>query len=183
VNHIQSHLPLGTVHSYLLVSPPVSPSGRMSPTLKEASQSESSNPTVTVSPPGNHDNLSGQEEEEKTKSRRLSVSLLEGSGSSFSRSWSCSATYSSDESEGEEMWDELMELRQRHLGQVQNLQVSQKQEIEELYRQKGKIPPPGIVPPAAMLKHRHRRLSKMGNYPLPRRNSLQRTDIPPTSGR
>ncbi|XP_047212371.1 serine/threonine-protein kinase WNK4-like isoform X2 [Girardinichthys multiradiatus] len=221
-----------------MVSPPVSPSGRMSPTLKvktsaftvgrfqvspsqggpsvnhqepspqdqvtpithylppssknqsedntgsstETSQSESSNPTVTVSPPGNHDNLSGQEEEEKTKSRRLSVSLLEGSGSNFSRSWSCSATYSSDESEGEEMWDELMELRQRHLGQVQNLQVSQKQEIEELYRQKGKIPPPGIVPPAAMLKHRHRRLSKMGNYPLPRRNSLQRTDIPPTSG-
>lgn len=145
----------------------------------EASLSESSNPTVTVSPLGNHDSLSGQEQK-KTGSRRLSVSLWEGPG--CGQSWSRSATYSSDESEGEEMWEELMELRQRHLGQVQSLQVSQKQEIEELYRQKGKVPPPGIVPPAAMLKHRHRRLSKPGNFPLPRRNSLQRLEIPPPSG-
>ncbi|KAM4717100.1 serine/threonine-protein kinase WNK4-like [Anableps anableps] len=220
-----------------MVSPPVSPSGRMSPTLKvkepgftvgrfqvspsqggssvrhqepsppdqttpttsslppsnenrpenntgsstEASQSESSNPTVTVSPPGYHDSLLSKEQK-TTGSRRLSLNLLEGSGNSFGQSRSRSTTYSSDESEGEEMWEELMELRQRHLGQVQSLQVSQKREIEELYRQKGKVPPPGIVPPAAMLKHRHRRLSKPGTYPLPRRNSLQRLDIPPPSG-
>ncbi|XP_014830166.1 PREDICTED: serine/threonine-protein kinase WNK4-like [Poecilia mexicana] len=217
-----------------MVSPPVSPSGRMSPSLTvkepgftvgrfqvspssgdpsvshqgsstqdnttattqsatpsnknqpehtgsstETSQSESSNPTVTISPPGNYDGLSGQEQR-TTGSRRLSVSLWEGSGSSQSRSRS--ATYSSDESEGEEIWEELMELRHRHLGQVQSLQVSQKQEIEELYRQKGKAPPPSIIPPAAMLKHRHRRLSKPANYTLPRRNSLQRRDIPPPSG-
>ncbi|XP_017161529.1 serine/threonine-protein kinase WNK4-like isoform X1 [Poecilia reticulata] len=214
-----------------MVSPPVSPSGRMSPSLKvkepgfivgrfqvspssgnpsvshqgpstqdnttqsatpsnknppehtgsstETSQSEGSNPTVTISPPGNYDSLSGQEQ--KTMgSRRLSVGLWEGSGSSQSRSRS--ATYSSDESEGEEMWEELMELRHRHLGQVQSLQVSQKREIEELYRQKGKAPPPSIIPPAAMLKHRHRRLSKPANYTLPRRNSLQRRDILPPSG-
>ncbi|XP_054908167.1 serine/threonine-protein kinase WNK4-like isoform X2 [Poeciliopsis prolifica] len=197
-----------------MVSPPVSPSGRMSPTLKvkepgftvgrfqvspssggpsttqsvtpsnkdqpehtksssETSQSESSNPTVTISPPVNYDSLSGQEQK-TAGSRRLSVSLWEGSGHS--------ATYSSDESEGEEMWEELMELRQRHLEQVQSLQVSQKREIEELYRQKGKAPPPSIIPPAAMLKHRHRRLSKPANYTLPRRNSLQSRDIPPPSG-
>ncbi|PWA26986.1 hypothetical protein CCH79_00019228 [Gambusia affinis] len=217
-----------------MVSPPVSPSGRMSPTPKvkipgftvgrfqvspssggssvsnqepstqdnttdttqsvtpsnknqpehtgsstETSQSESSNPTVTISPPGNNDSLSGQEQK-TTGRRRLSVSLWEGSGSS--QSWSRSATYSSDESEAEEMWEELIELRHRHLGQVQSLQVSQKREIEELYRQKGKAPPPSIIPPAAMLKHRHRRLSKPANYTLPRRNSLQRRDIPPPSG-
>ncbi|XP_023205398.1 serine/threonine-protein kinase WNK4-like isoform X1 [Xiphophorus maculatus] len=217
-----------------MVSPPVSPSGRMSPTLKvkkpgftvgrfqvspssggpsvshqgpstqdhttattqsvtpsnknqpehtgsstETSQSESSNPTVTISPPGNNDSLSGQEQK-TTGSRRQSVSLWEGSGSS--QSWSRSATYSSDESEDEEMWEELIELRHRHLGEVQSLQVSQKREIEELYREKGKAPPPSIIPPAAMLKHRHRRLSKPANYTLPRRNSLQRQDIPPPSG-
>lgn len=76
----------------------------------EASQSESSNPTVTVSPLGNNNSLSDQEQK-KTGSRRLSISLWEGPG--CSQSWSRSATYSSDESEGEEMWEELMELRQR----------------------------------------------------------------------
>ncbi|XP_038161537.1 serine/threonine-protein kinase WNK4-like [Cyprinodon tularosa] len=220
-----------------MVSPPVSPSGRMSPTLKvktplftvgrfqvspsqrgpplhhqeasprdkaatttspqlpssknqpesntgsntEGSQSENSNPTVTFSSAGVHDSLSGQEGK-KSGSRRLSVSLWEGPGSSFNQSRSRSATYSSDESEGEEMWEELIELRQRHLGQVQSLQVSQKREIEELYRLKGKVPPPGIVPPAAMLKHRHRRLSNSGMYGLPRRNSLQKLDTLPPSG-
>uniref|UniRef100_A0A3Q2R3R7 non-specific serine/threonine protein kinase n=1 Tax=Fundulus heteroclitus TaxID=8078 RepID=A0A3Q2R3R7_FUNHE len=217
-----------------MVSPPVSPSGRMSPTLKaktpaftvgrfqvsplqggppahhqeaspqdlvtpptpslppsnknqagnntesstEESQSESSNPTVTLSITSSHDSLLAQEKQ--AGSRRLSFSLWEGSGTSQSRSRS--ATYSSDESEGEEMWEELIQLRQRHLGQVQSLQVNQKREIEELYRQKGKVPPPGIVPPASMFKYRHRRLSNSGSYSLPRRNSLQKPEIPPPSG-
>lgn len=78
----------------------------------EGSQSENSNPTVTFSSAGVHDSLSGQEGK-KSGSRRLSVSLWEGPGSSFSQSRSRSATYSSDESEGEEMWEELIELRQR----------------------------------------------------------------------
>lgn len=69
----------------------------------------------------------------------------------------------------------------RHLVEVQNLQVHQKQEIEDLYLRMGKVPPPGIVCPAAMLNQRQRRLSKTGNYP-PRKNSLQRLDVPPPAG-
>lgn len=67
-----------------------------------------------------------EEEEEERKrraGRRLSVSLWEGSAgspgmssSSFGQSWNRSAPYvSSDESESEneEMWEELQELRER----------------------------------------------------------------------
>eukprot|EP00066_Takifugu_rubripes_P029848 XP_011619114.1 PREDICTED: serine/threonine-protein kinase WNK4-like [Takifugu rubripes] len=79
------------------------------------------------------------------------------------------------------MWAELHELRERHLAEVQNLQANQKQEIEDLYRRMGKVPPPGIVSPAAMLNQRQRRLSKTGNYP-PRKNSLQRLDVLPPAG-
>lgn len=71
----------------------------------------------------------------------------------------------------------------RHLAEVRDLQLSQKQEIEDLYRRMGKVPPPGIVCPAAMLNQRQRRLSKTGNYP-PGKNSLQRPDVlPPAGGR
>ncbi|TSV28427.1 Serine/threonine-protein kinase WNK4 [Bagarius yarrelli] len=59
------------------------------------------------------------------------------------------------------------------------LQASQKREIEELYEKMGKVPPPGIVSPAAMLSSRQRRLSKSGGFPSSRRNSLQRLDILP----
>ncbi|XP_061079931.1 serine/threonine-protein kinase WNK4 [Conger conger] len=86
---------------------------------------------------------------------------------------------SDEESETEEMWDELQELRERHLAEVQTLQATQKREIEELYERMGKVPPPGIVSPAAMLSSRQRRLSKSGGYPPSRRNSLQRLDILP----
>ncbi|KAI3359462.1 hypothetical protein L3Q82_013780 [Scortum barcoo] len=159
---------------------------------EEQSESESSISTV-ISPPeqaaGYHDNLRGQEEEERRRrgGRRLSVTLWEGSasspvmsGSSFSQSWSRSAPFIStdeSESESEEMWEELQELRERHLAEVQNLQANQKQEIEELYLRMGKVPPPGIVSPAAMLNHRQRRLSKTGNYPPSRKNSVQRLDV------
>ncbi|XP_016124433.1 serine/threonine-protein kinase WNK4-like [Sinocyclocheilus grahami] len=69
-----------------------------------------------------------------------------------------------------------------HVAEVQALQASQKQEIEELYKQMGKVPPPGIVSPAAMLSSRQRRLSKSGGYPSSRRNSLQRLDLLPPTG-
>ncbi|GAA6234709.1 serine/threonine-protein kinase WNK4-like [Lates japonicus] len=80
------------------------------------------------------------------------------------------------------MWEELQELRERHLAEVHNLQANQKREIEELYLRMGKVPPPGIVSPAAMLNHRQRRLSKTGNYPPVRKNSLQRLDVLPPTG-
>ncbi|XP_069373251.1 serine/threonine-protein kinase WNK4 isoform X2 [Paralichthys olivaceus] len=86
---------------------------------------------------------------------------------------------SSDDSDSddEEMVEELQELRQKHLTEVQDLQAAQKKEIEELYERMGKVPPPGIVSPAAMLSSRQRRLSKGNGFPSSRRNSLQRLDI------
>uniref|UniRef100_A0AAR2K8N9 Vacuolar protein-sorting-associated protein 25 n=1 Tax=Pygocentrus nattereri TaxID=42514 RepID=A0AAR2K8N9_PYGNA len=95
-----------------------------------------------------------------------------------------SSYMSSDDSESddEEMWDELQELREKHLCEVQTLQAVQKREIEELYERMGKVPPPCIVSPAAMLSSRQRRLSKGGPFPSSRRNSLQRLDILPVTG-
>ncbi|XP_067237749.1 serine/threonine-protein kinase WNK4 isoform X2 [Chanodichthys erythropterus] len=127
------------------------------------------------------------EEETERRRRRISVSLLDSSAGSpqFSlnqpwMSYTRSTSYaSSDETESEDegMYEELQELRERHVAEVQALQASQKQEIEELYKRMGKVPPPGIVSPAAMLSSRQRRLSKSGGYPTSRRNSLQRLEI------
>ncbi|KAK4808667.1 hypothetical protein QYF61_020156 [Mycteria americana] len=94
-------------------------------------------------------------------------------------SYSRSLSYlSSDdtESEDEEIWEELQNLRQKHLAEVQLLQSAQKKEIEELYLRMGKQPPLGIVSPAAMLSSRQRRLSK-GSFNPSRRNSLQRPEL------
>ncbi|XP_051273216.1 serine/threonine-protein kinase WNK4 isoform X2 [Dicentrarchus labrax] len=91
---------------------------------------------------------------------------------------------SSDDSDSddEDMLEELQELREKHLTEVQALQAAQKREIEELYEKMGKVPPAGIVSPAAMLSSRQRRLSKGSGYPSSRRNSLQRLDILPLQG-
>ncbi|KAK7134243.1 hypothetical protein R3I93_017603 [Phoxinus phoxinus] len=100
-------------------------------------------------------------------------------------SYTRSSSYlSSDESESEdeEMRAELHELREKHLCEVQSLQALQKREIEELYCKMGKIPPPCIVSPAVMLSSRQRRMSKGGNFPSSRRNSLQRLDMLPLAG-
>ncbi|KAM6399214.1 serine/threonine-protein kinase WNK4 [Rhynochetos jubatus] len=80
------------------------------------------------------------------------------------------------EDEDEEIWEELQNLRQKHLAEVQLLQSAQKKEIEELYQRLGKQPPLGIVSPAAMLSSRQRRLSK-GSFNPSRRNSLQRLEL------
>uniref|UniRef100_A0A1A8N380 WNK lysine deficient protein kinase 4 n=1 Tax=Nothobranchius pienaari TaxID=704102 RepID=A0A1A8N380_9TELE len=86
------------------------------------------------------------------------------------------------DSEDEDMLEELQELRERHQSEVQALQAAQKKEIEELYERMGKVPPPGIVSPAAMLSSRQRRLSKGSGFPSSRRNSLQRVDMLPLQG-
>ncbi|NXO40999.1 WNK4 kinase, partial [Locustella ochotensis] len=99
-------------------------------------------------------------------------------------SYSRSMSYvSSDdtESEDEEIWEELQNLRQKHLAEVQQLQSAQKKEIEELYLRMGKQPPLGIVSPAAMLSSRQRRLSK-GSFNPSRRNSLQRLELGQPAG-
>ncbi|XP_048848260.1 serine/threonine-protein kinase WNK4-like [Brienomyrus brachyistius] len=94
-----------------------------------------------------------------------------------------SSYQSSDETEteDEEIWEELEELRSRHQLEVQELQATQKQEIEELYQSMGKVPPAGIVSPAMMLSNHQRRLLKA--YISSLKNSFLRLDvIPPTGG-
>ncbi|XP_028310579.1 serine/threonine-protein kinase WNK4-like isoform X2 [Gouania willdenowi] len=90
---------------------------------------------------------------------------------SISQARSHPDNFSSDESESEneEMWEELQELRERHLVEVADLQLSQRRDIELLYSKLGKAPPPAILPPAAMLNLRQRR----------RRNSLRAESAPP----
>ncbi|XP_064380880.1 serine/threonine-protein kinase WNK4 isoform X2 [Dromaius novaehollandiae] len=117
----------------------------------------------------------GEEGAETTPQAVLSQVWL-----SYSRSMSY---LSSDdtESEDEEIWEELQNLRQKHLAEVQLLQSAQKKEIEELYLRMGKQPPLGIVSPAAMLSSRQRRLSK-GSFNPSRRNSLQRLELAQPTG-
>uniref|UniRef100_A0A8B9GPV2 WNK lysine deficient protein kinase 4b n=1 Tax=Astyanax mexicanus TaxID=7994 RepID=A0A8B9GPV2_ASTMX len=135
----------------------------------------------------------GEVRDGEMRQRRISLTLCEvlpggpqiGNVSQPWISYTRSTSYASSdetESEDEDMWEELQELRDRHLSEVQALQASQKREIEELYERMGKVPPPGIVSPAAMLSSRQRRLSKSGGYPPSRRNSLQRLDMLPPAG-
>ncbi|XP_055050474.2 serine/threonine-protein kinase WNK4 isoform X2 [Misgurnus anguillicaudatus] len=148
--------------------------------------------TKVVEPEEGRGDGEGEQEETEMRRRRISVSLIETSSASSQfnlnqpwMSYTRSTSYNSSdetESEDEEMYEELQELRERHLSEVQALQATQKQEIEELYKRIGKVPPPGIVSPAAMLSNRQRRLSKGGGYPSSRRNSLQRLEILPSTG-
>ncbi|NXB63880.1 WNK4 kinase, partial [Struthidea cinerea] len=131
--------------------------------------------TAPVAPVGSDREGPGEESTENVPQAMLSQVWL-----SYSRSLSY---VSSDdtESEDEEIWEELQNLRQKHLAEVQLLQSAQKKEIEELYLRMGKQPPPGIVSPAAMLSSRQRRLSK-GSFNPSRRNSLQRLELAQPAG-
>ncbi|XP_044188081.1 serine/threonine-protein kinase WNK4-like isoform X2 [Thunnus albacares] len=189
--HHQEPRPLNQATPTAHSPPPSRPSQSESSesSTEEQSESEMSVSTGRVSPPGHRRRLGYHDNHGEQEKR---VSLWEGSagspglsGSGFSQSWTRAASYmSSDESESEkeEIWPELQQLRERHLAEVLNLQVNQKQEIEALYLKMGKVPPPVIVSPAVMLNHRPRRLSMTGHYPPARRNSLQRPDVLPPAG-
>ncbi|XP_030076795.1 serine/threonine-protein kinase WNK4 [Microcaecilia unicolor] len=99
----------------------------------------------------------------------------------YPRSISYLSSDDDTESEDDDIFEELENLREKHLSEVQMLQTLQKKEIEELYSKMGKAPPPGIVSPAAMLSSRQRRLSK-GGFSQSRRNSLQRVEFLPPTG-
>ncbi|KAM9780421.1 LOW QUALITY PROTEIN: serine/threonine-protein kinase WNK4-like [Neosynchiropus ocellatus] len=112
--------------------------------------------------------------------RRALDEGAEGSkeGEELTGSASCVTSEESD-SEYEDTWVELKQLREKHLAEVESLQANQKKEIVHLYQLMGKTPPPGVFPPAAMLNQRQRRLSKSGilpprNPPPQRRSSVQR---------
>lgn len=108
------------------------------------------------------------------------VAEVEGDARLISSIWMYSTSYASsddsDSAEDDDVWGELQLLRQKHLSEVEALQTRQKQEIEDLYSRLGKVPPAGIVSPAAMLSSRQRRLSKGSFNPFLRRSSLQRLD-------
>ncbi|KAJ6660496.1 hypothetical protein lerEdw1_017493 [Lerista edwardsae] len=105
----------------------------------------------------------------------------EGEAPLLSSIWMHSTSFASsddsDSAEDDGVWGELQLLRQKHLSEVEALQARQKQEIEELYARLGKVPPAGIVSPAAMLSSRQRRFSKGSFNPSLRRSSLQRLDL------
>ncbi|KAM4622810.1 serine/threonine-protein kinase WNK4 [Discoglossus pictus] len=136
------------------------------------------NTTIALSDGKDLDSKSSSEEEniEKSPQQISTVQVW----LHYTRGISC---LSSDdtESEDEEIFEELQQLRQKHMSEVQVLQALQKKEIEELYYRMGKVPPPGIVSPAAMLSSRQRRLSK-GSFNPSRRNSLQRLELVPATG-
>ncbi|NXG19880.1 WNK4 kinase, partial [Grallaria varia] len=131
--------------------------------------------TVPVVPAGSDQEGPGQDSADSTPQAVLSQVWL-----SYPRSLSYMSS-DDTESEDEEIWEELQNLRQKHLAEVQLLQSVQKKEIEELYLRMGKQPPLGIVSPAAMLSSRQRRLSK-GSFNPSRRNSLQRLELAQPAG-
>lgn len=81
---------------------------------------------------------------------------------SLSNSFNSSYMSSDNESdiEDEDLKKELHRLRDKHLKEIQELQVRQKQEIELLYTTLGKVPPAVIIPPAAPLSGRRRKPTK-----------------------
>ncbi|NXA09247.1 WNK4 kinase, partial [Sapayoa aenigma] len=141
----------------------------------KAEEAQAEEGTVPVVPLGSDQEGPREESTDTTPQAVLSQVWL-----SYPRSLSY---VSSDdtESEDEEIWEELQNLRQKHLAEVQLLQSAQKKEIEELYLRMGKQPPLGIVSPAAMLSSRQRRLSK-GSFNPSRRNSLQRLELAQPAG-
>ncbi|CAL9694118.1 unnamed protein product [Knipowitschia caucasica] len=189
-----------------LISPPPSPSQRLSPRLSpgreekkpvgttvgrfQVSPSKAPPPPRPHSPPppppdqseSSSESSSADSQTAPTNQSRGEES--DGSQSHFSRA---QTDVSSNESESEEeeeepgMGAELRKLRERHLSQVAQLQSLQKKEIEQLYERLGKTPPPGIMAPAAILNPRQRRHSKPPAV-FPSRSSVQRAEHSALSG-
>ncbi|XP_015282075.1 PREDICTED: serine/threonine-protein kinase WNK4 [Gekko japonicus] len=152
--------------------PPEIPPKADGPTSSSASESGSESPggtPVQEAEEGTTPVAEGEGEGDAHSSTHVWVNYL------YSTSYPSSDD--TDSAEDDDVWEELQLLRQKHLSEVEMLQAQQKQEIEELYARLGKVPPPGIVCPAAMLSSRQRRLSKSSFSLFPRRNSLQRLDM------
>ncbi|XP_064417748.1 serine/threonine-protein kinase WNK1 isoform X2 [Latimeria chalumnae] len=101
-------------------------------------------------------------------------------GNSFNSSYMSSDNDS--EFEDEDLKKELHRLREKHLKEIQELQVRQKQEIELLYTKLGKVPPAVIIPPAAPLSGRRRRPTKGKGSKSSRSSSSQGNKSPQQSG-
>ncbi|XP_077475274.1 serine/threonine-protein kinase WNK4-like isoform X3 [Stigmatopora argus] len=151
----------------LVRSPPasqISQSESLESVSEEASQSESSCYGATGE---------GSEGRRKRSGRKPPVTAWEGPSSSQSRSRSY--VTSDDSDNDDDTWDELKEIRERHMLEVRRLQANQKREIDELCQKIGKIPPLGAVAPAAMLNQR--RLHRPDVLPpagILRKRSLER---------
>ncbi|XP_006862771.1 PREDICTED: serine/threonine-protein kinase WNK1 isoform X4 [Chrysochloris asiatica] len=99
---------------------------------------------------------------------------LQSLSQSLSNSFNSSYMSSDNESdiEDEDLKLELRRLREKHLKEIQDLQSRQKHEIESLYTKLGKVPPAVIIPPAAPLSGRRRRLTKSKSSKSSRSSSI-----------
>ncbi|KAM4677445.1 serine/threonine-protein kinase WNK1-like [Discoglossus pictus] len=118
-----------------------------------SSQPESS----TLSDParGAQDDFMGSPVMQHTLGSKVSLQSL---SNSFNSSYMSSDNDS--DIEDEDLKKELRRLRDKHLKEIQELHARQKQEIERLYTDLGKVPPAVIIPPAAPLSGRRRRPTK-----------------------
>ncbi|XP_061906366.1 serine/threonine-protein kinase WNK4-like isoform X3 [Entelurus aequoreus] len=144
-----------------------------SPPPSRMSQCESSESSESITDEESQSDR-GDERRRRGAGRRLTGSMWEGPPAGQSRIRPASYV-SSDESENEETCEGLKELRERHLLEVHELQANQRREIEELCLRMGKVPPLGVVSPAAVL-------SRQRGFPPARRNSLQRAEVLPPAG-
>ncbi|XP_077590688.1 LOW QUALITY PROTEIN: serine/threonine-protein kinase WNK4-like [Stigmatopora nigra] len=129
----------------LVRSPPasqISQSESSESVSDEASQSETSCYDATGE---------GSEGRRRRNGRKPPGTAWEGPSSSQSRSRSY---VTSDDSDNDDTWDVLKEIRERHMLEVRRLQANQKREMDELCQKFGKTPPLGAVAPAAMLNQR-----------------------------
>ncbi|XP_061606200.1 serine/threonine-protein kinase WNK4 isoform X3 [Phyllopteryx taeniolatus] len=148
-----------------------------SPPPSQMSQSESSE-SVSEEESQSESSCSGDaggrpDERRRRGGRKVTTGAWEGTSGGQSRSRSYVTSDESDDDD--DTWDELKEIRERHLLEVRRLQANQKREMDELCQRMGKGPPLGAVAPAAMLNQR--RLHRPDVLPptgIMRKRSLER---------
>ncbi|XP_057716912.1 serine/threonine-protein kinase WNK4 [Corythoichthys intestinalis] len=148
-------------------SPPPSQMSR-SESSESVSEEESQSESSCYSDTGE-----GSEGRKRRSGRKLAGATLEGPSPNQLRSRSY--VTSDDSDNDDDTWDELKEIRERHMLEVRRLQANQKREMDELCQRIGKAPPLGAVAPAAMLNQR--RLHRPDVLPpagILRRRSLER---------
>ncbi|XP_061606196.1 serine/threonine-protein kinase WNK4 isoform X1 [Phyllopteryx taeniolatus] len=153
------------------------PQTARSPPPSQMSQSESSE-SVSEEESQSESSCSGDaggrpDERRRRGGRKVTTGAWEGTSGGQSRSRSYVTSDESDDDD--DTWDELKEIRERHLLEVRRLQANQKREMDELCQRMGKGPPLGAVAPAAMLNQR--RLHRPDVLPptgIMRKRSLER---------
>ncbi|XP_018431920.1 PREDICTED: serine/threonine-protein kinase WNK1 [Nanorana parkeri] len=134
---------------------PRASSPKTPPHLNGPSSHPESSATLSDPPKEGHDDSLGSPVMPHPLGSKVSLQSL---SNSFNSSYMSSDNES--DIEDEELKKELRRLRDKHLKEIHELHGRQKQEIEQLYTTLGKVPPAVIIPPAAPLSGRRRRLTK-----------------------